>query len=217
MGFSRASKRRLKRLLAGVDRREKTVFVTLTFPRSGPQDPDVCHALMRKWDKRIVRNFSKFGLLWRRAWQVRGTPHYHLVAWPPKGVEVEQFLDCMRREWVDVAGDGSGWFRAHGFRGEPVECLERVGGYLCRREKVLGRGRPWSTFRHGLIPIRYEHAKLDRSQYLKIRRVLGRLSRPFGGRDRRPKRVRSIEARMHAYVSHRELSKLLALLGVSTT
>ena len=86
-GFSRTSRRNLLRRLASINRsafrafRGRMIFVTLTYPKQYPDDPELCKNHLKALRKRIQRKFKPFAAFWRLGIQTeRG------VAFPPAPV-----------------------------------------------------------------------------------------------------------------------------------
>jgi hypothetical protein len=84
-GFSRASRRNLLLRLASINRRAfralkgRMIFVTLTYPREYPEDPEVCKNHLKALRKRLQRKCEDFAGFWRMGIQKRGAWHFHLL------------------------------------------------------------------------------------------------------------------------------------------
>src|ERR687890_1934946 len=70
-GFSRASRRNLLLRLASINRsafrafKGRMIFVTLTYPREWPEDPDICKRHLKALRKRLLREYGSFAAFWR--------------------------------------------------------------------------------------------------------------------------------------------------------
>src|SRR5215207_4132730 len=77
-GFSRASRRNLLRRLASINRsafrafRGRMIFVTLTYPKQLPEDPELCKGHLKALRKRLQREFEPFAAFLRLGIQRRG-------------------------------------------------------------------------------------------------------------------------------------------------
>src|SRR5215218_2558419 len=76
-GFSRESRRNLLRRLASINRaafnafRGRIIFVTLTYPKQYPEDPELCKRHLKALRKRLQREFGTFAAFWRLGIQKR--------------------------------------------------------------------------------------------------------------------------------------------------
>lgn len=101
-GFSFASRRRLMRTIARVKRDAKLpFFVTLTYPNKFPS-PIESKRHLDNFAKRLRREFSDIGFLWKLEPQGRGAPHYHLLVW---GVQETDLFYYVPFAWYEIAGD----------------------------------------------------------------------------------------------------------------
>src|SRR5215212_8695742 len=84
-GFSRTSRRNLLRRLASINRRAfrafkgRIIFVTLTYPKQFPEDPELCKRHLTALRKRLQRKYNSFAAFWRLGIQTRGAWHFHLL------------------------------------------------------------------------------------------------------------------------------------------
>jgi hypothetical protein len=84
-GFSRESRRNLLRRLASINRsafrafKGRMIFVTLTYPRKYPEDPELCKNHLKALRKRLERRYKSFAAFWRLGVQRRGAWHFHLL------------------------------------------------------------------------------------------------------------------------------------------
>lgn len=84
--FSDASRRRLMRLMAQVDRtsfRKRPLFITLTYPDRWPSDSRVVKADLNRFLTAFRRRYPHVPIIWRLEYQERGAPHYHLMVFTP--------------------------------------------------------------------------------------------------------------------------------------
>ncbi|MDP9437184.1 MAG: hypothetical protein M3P49_00305 [Actinomycetota bacterium] len=169
-------------------------------------------ARLKAWRKRVERAHGEVSCIWRKEEQERGVIHYHLLILAPSGVRVEELAGTMRKSWCAIAGDGSGWFRRHGFEIGPVRSWRAVCRYVSKppqEGRASTGGRIWGVWRESLLPISWETIQVSRTDFLTLRRVLRRLSRPRTDRHRtRGHRWRFV--RQYAFLAHEEIGRLLA-------
>ena len=101
-GFSRTSRRNLLRHLASINRsafrafKGRMIFVTLTYPKDYPEDPELCKRHLKALRKRLQREYGSFAAFWRLGIQRRGAWHFHLLLFvgPSFGTvgEVRRFI-----------------------------------------------------------------------------------------------------------------------------
>ncbi len=216
-GFSKASRRRLQRLLAVIDQERQAVplFVTLTYPGEFPADPAVCAAHLRAFRARMHRRYGKFAAVWRKEYQKRGAPHYHLLLFldrPPEQLRAE-----VSRLWFEVVGSGDerhlragtqvvqvkSWRSARGYAAKYMGKLETL---HASADPLVGlpqgkTGRLWGVWNRPLLPITAELYYVNLRGYFLIRRCLRRLSH-----QRSTHRMVS----MSAFVGHSNVLRLLA-------
>lgn len=111
--FSRASRRRLLRKVARLDRNVLPLFLTMTYPSSYPDDPtEWKRHLNDVWAKRLKRKHPQAGYIWRLEFQKRGAPHFHLLVYGVDS-EIEIFRRWLSESWYDVvASDDEKHLRA---------------------------------------------------------------------------------------------------------
>ena len=114
--FSRASKRRLGRAIASVDWADvielddRLALVTLTYPgdwRKACPDPQAAYKHLRALAKRFERATGRrFTCVWKREFQRRGAPHFHMLMPLPATVLDETVREWFARSWYEVVGSG---------------------------------------------------------------------------------------------------------------
>lgn len=191
-GFSKASRRRLQRLLASVDqdRQRVPLFVTLTYPAEFPTDPAVCAAHLRAFRARMHRKYGKFAAVWRKEYQCRGAPHYHLLLFldrPPEELRAD-----VSRFWYQVVGSGDerhlragtqvvevkSWRGARGYAAKYMGKLETLqpGTEFPLFQGAGSTGRLWGVWYRALLPITAEVYYANIECFFRLRRWLRRLS-----------------------------------------
>jgi hypothetical protein len=214
--FSKSSRRRLQKVLASVDQGRISVplFVTLTYPAAFPHDPAVCNAHLRAFRERLTRRFGTVAAIWRKEYQRRGAPHYHLLLFldaPP-----ESLRSWVSESWYSIVGSGDerhlragtqvvrvkSWRGARGYAAKylgKIETLQAAAGCLGQHIPA-GTGRLWGVWNRALLPITAELYYTNLRQFFRLRRCLWRLS---GQRSTH---------RMHAtscFISHATALRLL--------
>lgn len=114
--FSRASKRRLGRAIASVDWADviepgdRLALVTLTYHgdwRKACPTPETAYKHLRALAKRFNRATGrKFTCVWKREFQRRGAPHFHMLMPLPSHVLEEPVRDWFARSWFQVVHSG---------------------------------------------------------------------------------------------------------------
>ena len=110
-GFSRASRKNLLRRFASINRsafrafKGRIIFVTLTYPREYPKDPDVCKNHLKALRKRLQRVYGPFAAFWRLGIQERGAWHFHLLLFVGSSVgPVDELRRFVSSSWYEVTG-----------------------------------------------------------------------------------------------------------------
>jgi hypothetical protein len=102
-GFSNSSRRRLLETIATVKKdAQLPLFVTLTYPSKFPTVERAKRDL-KVFIQRFNRKFPSAGAIWKLEPQERGAPHYHLLVWGCKKI---QLLSFVVNNWYEIAGDG---------------------------------------------------------------------------------------------------------------
>lgn len=98
-GFSRASRGRLLKTLAKVNRQEasRALFVTLTYPLSESVTYSLSKVHLDSFVKRLQRKFVRCAVIWRLELQKNNQIHFHLI------VLNQRFIP---HEWVNQAWKG---------------------------------------------------------------------------------------------------------------
>jgi hypothetical protein len=110
-GFSRTSRRNLLLRLASINRaafktfRGRMIFVTLTYPKQYPEDPEVCKSHLKALRRRLQRKFGEFAGFWRMGIQRRGAWHFHLLLFVGQSVgSVRKLRRFVSTSWYEVTG-----------------------------------------------------------------------------------------------------------------
>jgi hypothetical protein len=142
-GFSRVSRRNLLRRLAAINRTAfrafegKVYFLTLTYPKQFPDDPEPCKRHLKAFLKRLERRYGTFAAFWRLGIQKRGAWHFHLLLFaPPSFATLPELRDSVASSWYEVCGKvGEGHLRA----GTNVEALRKWKQATSYAEKYLAK------------------------------------------------------------------------------
>jgi hypothetical protein len=217
-GFSRASRRNLLLRLASINRRAfkafkgRMLFVTLTYPREYPEDPEVCKNHLKALRKRLQREYGSFAAFWRLGIQNRGAWHFHLLLFVgPSFAPIDELRRFISSSWYEVTGKISeGHLRA----GTRVEAVKRwkvatsyVERYMAKPEEFpegLQIGRIWGVWNKELLPIRWETAEISVRDAFRIRRIYRKLAK------------RKCSGSLHSmtvFVRHENVVRLLEFLG----
>jgi hypothetical protein len=217
-GFSRTSRTNLLRRLASINRnafkgvRGRMIFVTLTYPRKYPEDPELCKRHLKALRKRLQREYGTFAAFWRLGIQKRGAWHFHLLLFVGPSVrsvgELRRFISS---SWYEVTGKVSEGHLHTGTRVEAVkkwkEATSYVERYMAKPEEFpegLQTGRIWGIWNEELLPVRWETTKVSLKDAYKIRRIYRKLARRKGSGSLR---------RITVFVRHENVGRLLEFLG----
>lgn len=165
-GFSSASRRRLMRLIASLERGERPIFVTMTYPDIFSSDLAGWKRDIDVFGKRLARNSPEASFLWRIEFKERKSgqsagkiaPHFHLLVY---GAAYRDLLGWVPGAWWSVVGSGNEDHLRVGTRVERIHSwggiMRYVGKYLAKEEDypegwsgrvwgVIGRERlPWAV------------------------------------------------------------------------
>ncbi len=163
LGFSSGSRRRLMRMIAGIERKERPVFVTLTYP-------DVFDDDMLKWKrdidvlgKRLARKVPDAGFVWRIEFKKRKSglgegkvaPHFHLLVYRASYSELRIIIPSM---WHEVVGSQNNDHLRAGSRVERIYSYGGIMRYVGKYVSKLGEfplewsGRAWGVIGRKNIP-----------------------------------------------------------------
>jgi len=167
-GFSKASRRRLQRKLAMVQRSASinALFTTLTYPAEFSCDYQHWKRDLRAFFKRLRRKFPKAAGIWRLEFQKRGAPHFHLLIWGvPFGWDLKLWLS---RVWFEVVGSGDekhlragtnvqrirNWRHMMAYASKVLGRVNVIAGEMSKQEQAIGDevGRWWGVEFRGDIP-----------------------------------------------------------------
>jgi hypothetical protein len=217
-GFSRASRRNLLLRLASINRRAfrafkgRMIFVTLTYPKQYPEDPELCKRHLKALRKRLQREFGTFAAFWRMGIQKRGAWHFHLLLFVGPSVgSVDDLRRFISSSWYEVTGKVSEGHLRAGTRVVAVrrwrEVTSYVERYMAKPEEFpegLQTGRIWGVWNDELLPIRWETAEVSLRDAFRIRRIYRKLAKRKGSGS-----LHSITV----FVRHENVVRLLAFLG----
>jgi len=217
-GFSRTSRTNLLRRLASINRsafkgvRGRMIFVTLTYPRKYPEDPELCKRHLKAFRKRLQREYGSFAAFWRLGIQKRGAWHFHLLLFVGPSVrsvgELRRFISS---SWYEVTGKVSEGHLRTGTRVEAVkrwkEATSYVERYMAKPEEFpegLQTGRIWGVWNEELLPVRWDTVQVSLRDAFMIRRIYRKLARRKGSGS-----LHSITV----FVRYENVIRLLEFLG----
>jgi hypothetical protein len=217
-GFSRASRRNLLRYLASINRsafrafRGRIIFVTLTYPKQYPQDPEVCKNHLKALRKRLQREYKSFAAFWRLGIQKRGACHFHLLLFVGQSVgSKDKLRRSISSSWYEVTGKISEGHLRTGTRVEAVKKWKQVTSYaeryMAKPEEFpegLQTGRIWGVWNEELLPVRWETVQVSLRDAFRIRRIYRKLAKRKGSGCLR---------RITVFVRHENVVRLLEFLG----
>jgi hypothetical protein len=217
-GFSRESRRNLLRHLASINStafkafKGRIIFVTLTYPRQYPDDPELCKSHLKALRKRLQREYKSFAAFWRLGKQKRGAWHFHLLLFVGQSIgsvgELRRFISS---SWYEVAGKISEGHLHAGTRVVAVrkwrEATSYVERYMAKPEEFpegLQTGRIWGIWNENLLPVQWETVEVSLRDAFRIRRIYKKLAKRKGSGSLR---------RMTVFVRHENVVRLLEFLG----
>jgi hypothetical protein len=217
-GFSRESRRNLLRRLASINRRAfrafkgRMIFVTLTYPKQYPEDPELCKRQLKALRKRLEREYKSFAAFWRLGIQQRGAWHFHLLLFVGSSVGSIDELRCfISSSWYEVTGKVSEGHLRAGTRVEAVrkwkEATSYVERYMAKPEEFpegLETGRIWGVWNPKLLPVRWETVEVNLRDAFRIRRIYRKLAKRKGSGS-----LRCITV----FVRYENVVRLLEFLG----
>lgn len=153
-GFSKASRIRMMRTLARVNKEEIPYFVTLTYPKMWAENPKEWKRHLDLLFRRIKYKYPNFSAIWKLEFQKRGAPHYHLFIW---GVGNKEFFKVwISRVWFEVVGSGD---IKHLKAGTQVQNIKSWRGVMSYSAKYMSKevsasevGRLWGVVNRDFIP-----------------------------------------------------------------
>ncbi len=169
VGFSPASRLRMKKRLAKLNLKDKySFFITLTYPEKYITDMRLSKRDLDVFRKAFAREFETFiGGFWRLEYQKRGAPHYHMLLISEKPISRKKIIKFIARRWPDIVrtsylreGGNEKEYRPHyekhkksGHNVQFMKSREMVTNYISKYiskvdETVLpdGTGRMWGQW-----------------------------------------------------------------------
>jgi hypothetical protein len=160
--FTKASRRRVLRLVATLKRTEISCFATLTYPDDFERNPRKVKNHLEQFTKRLLRKFPNAIVLWRMEPKVRKSgnnageiaPHFHLLIW---NVDYALLRQWIPENWYQVVGSGD---ERHLHAGTNVERVRSSRGvmfytakYICKSDSYImpGWGRYWGVVNRDLL------------------------------------------------------------------
>jgi len=166
--FSKASRRRLLRLLAKLDQKDRPIFGTITYPDEFPEGIEGQKKIKRDLDnlgKRFRRKFPNGVFIWKLEYVARKSgenagkvaPHFHLLIWGASFADLKAWLS---KAWYQVVGSED---EKHLRAGVRVEYLRSWRGVMYYASKYIakideasvpeGAGRFWGVVGRDYLPL----------------------------------------------------------------
>jgi hypothetical protein len=181
--WSAASRGRLKRLLATIEREElaRALVVTLTYPAEfpAPENHEVYKKHIHFFQIYLRRKWPTCSGVWKLEFQSRGAAHYHLMLFGLAGVELELVRTWVRETWYRIAHNGD---KHNGVAGTQVDAIKHAGGAMSYLVKYLNKGdqtmpgnfsgRYWGKHNQESLPtVEPETEELDEKTANQVRRI----------------------------------------------
>lgn len=215
--FSRKARRNLLNYMNSLNTEKIKLpyFITLTYPKEYPRDKGSwTEHFNRRFRRRFERKYGQVPIIWRKEFQKRGAPHFHLLVFldAPVG-ELREFVS---RAWYESCGRICPEHLKAGTQVSAARTWRRVMGYASKymgKVEVLSPGvespgRFWGRWNDKALPIQPQQDTLPLVQAIKLRRVLRKYTGVRGPL------VHRVPGNMSLYVSHRTTQSLLSWLGI---
>lgn len=157
--FSAGARRRLMRLLAKTDQRDRPLFCTLTYPDVYPESPETVKRHLDNFGKRLLRKFPNSAFVWRVETVERKSgvnagkiaPHFHLLLWGVPFGELAEWLPVAWNsvvfkkveEWggamIALETEKTKHFNVHNEPGKAVQALKSWKGVMYYASKYIGK------------------------------------------------------------------------------
>jgi hypothetical protein len=177
-GFSRKSRKRLFDLLASIPHdvlQPGVLFVTLTYPSEFPTDHQTYKSHLRAFFKRLYRKIGReVPILWRLEFQKRGAPHFHLVVFGLRRVD----LKWLSASWYEIVDSGD---TSHLLAGTNVKFVLDKRAILWYVSKYMAKemismvgitGRVWGIWKRDLLDIRLITVEITVKSALAVREMM---------------------------------------------
>lgn len=185
-GFSRKARGRMMELCAKIRGDASALFVTLTYPKEWPGQPERWKRdldVFRKW---LVRTWPGASAVWKLEPQERGAPHYHLLVWGVPYLRHQHLAQC----WYDIVASNDLAHLAAGTSVERVRTARGVRRYASK--SYMGKqcvmppgwervGKFWGVIGKKNLPLSdCKTLVLPKAAMIKIRRTVRRYMRSIG-------------------------------------
>lgn len=179
-GMSLGSRMRIRQKMAKVKCEEMTnaLTVCLTYPRNVvlPEEWQVYKNHLRVFNQSVKRHYEGSSGIWVLEFQKSGAPHFHLLIFGLRHLEIEDLRQWMQAKWYEIAHNGD---IHQGRAGTTIEWAKSGGGVMGYMAKYMSKsyqqdkaghtGRMWGKF--GELPIgKLEQLECTEKQMIKIRR-----------------------------------------------
>lgn len=178
--FSRSSRRRLQRTIAGINRDSMPylpLFITLTYPAEYSANSEDWKRNLDTLLKRIARRFPHAAAIWKLEFQRRGAPHFHVLLFNMRYLS----HTWVARAWTDIVAPGN---EKHLKAGTEVRRVKSWSGvahyaakYMSKKDqsvKAADVGRHWGVFNRAGLPIKWIKRELTWLKAFQLRRIIYR-------------------------------------------
>ena len=105
--FSASSRKRLFDLFNQINYSSYGIplFLSLTYHYDDPTNRKSLKEMLRSFHKRLNRALPPFHYIWKFEYQLRGTPHYHLILFPlnkNENFSCEKFEKIIKQHWLEL-------------------------------------------------------------------------------------------------------------------
>jgi hypothetical protein len=177
-GFSRKSRKRLFDLLASIPNsvlNQGVLFVTLTYPGEYPSEHEIYKSHLRAFLKRLYRKIGKkTPILWRLEFQERGAPHFHLLVFGVKRLD----LEWVSQSWYEVVESNDEKHLLAGTNVKFIRDRRAIVGYVSKYvakvslAKTAPTGRVWGVWAKDLLGICIVKIAISAKTAIRIRELM---------------------------------------------
>jgi len=209
--FSHASRRRLQKTLASIDRSQMPrlpLFLTLTYPAKWTDDAALWKSHLDAFFKRLTRKLPDAAAVWKLEFQKRGAPHYHLLLFNCVYLSAKWVAEA----WNEIIAPGDTDHLRAGTEVRRVKTWRGVASYaakyMSKSEDLREHGkvgRYWGIHNRRALPINLVRAALSWLQAYTIRRTFYRMLDKIG---RGPRRKGSLHGQS-MFIASKELLRII--------
>lgn len=184
--FTAKSRKALLCLMASlvIDPEKLPLFITLTYPRQWPVEPDIWKKHLDLFGQWIRYHHPGSSIIWKLEPQERGAPHFHLMVFGISFLPAKQ----VAQRWFEIVGSGDPRHRSAGTEVRRVSSINGVMRYASKN--YMGKechafgikvGRFWGVIGRNLLPVsKVEEVQVSYHSSIRLKRILRKWWRKKG-------------------------------------